>query len=372
MKHLATLLTVLLCCLTFTHLTAHAEYTYDDTLSELFSASGADELTEFLPEEYDLSDPSALTSLSPKDVLHQVWKMFTEELSEPLTTLALLMGVILLSALADSFRGAEDAVGSVYETVCVLCAVGIVSEPVICAFLQSASVLEHTADFTLTYSAVFGSILTVSGGITTAAVYRSSIALLCELAMEAATRLLFPLLSMCLAMSIVDAVNPSISLAGVIRCIQKVAAWILGLLMALFLGLLSIQSMVAVSADRATTKAAKYMISGLVPFIGGAVSDAYTAVLGSMNVLRSGVGMIGILAMASLLLPVLLQLGIYRMLTSVAAAAAELFASSHLTKLFRNMECVLATGFSAAVSFSVMFIFSTAVMMLLGGNVSTG
>lgn len=371
MKGLPVLLAMLFLCIFGTSLTVHADVAYDDTLSELLQASGMDELHDYLPEGYDLSDPAYITSVSTGGVLQQVWKQFTDALFEPLRVLALLMGVIFLSALAESFRGDEDAVGTVYEVVCVLCAVGIVAEPVSRAFLRSASVLEHTADFTLTYSAIFGGIMAVSGGITSAAVYQSSMAVICQIAMEVAARLLFPLLGMSLAMSIVDAVNPAISLAGIIKCIQKIATWLLGLLMALFLGLLSVQSMVAVSADRATTKAAKYMISGFVPFIGGAVSDAYSAVLGSMGVLKSGVGFIGIMAMVSLLLPVLLELGIYRMLTAAAAAVAELFASNQLARLFRSMESVLATGFSAAISFSVIFIFSTAVMMLLSGSIGT-
>ena len=112
------------------------------------------------------------------------------------------------------------------------------------------------------------------------------------------------------------------------------------------------------------------MISGCVPIIGGAVSDAYAAVLGSMGVLRSGAGVVGIAAMLTLLLPVLLELGLYRLLTGAAAAVSELFGTAALTKLFKNLESVLAVGFSAAVSFSVMFIFSTAVMMLIGGGLS--
>lgn len=368
MKRLAVLIALVVFGMLCTGITARADYTYDEVLSDLMTASGADELEELLPEDIDLSDPAALISVSPAAVLQRIWQMFVDRLTEPLRTFGLLLGVIMLSALADSMKGDDDAVGTVYEVVCVLCAVGIAAGPVCSAFLQSASVLEHTADFALTYSAIFGGILAVSGGISTAAVYQGSMAILCELALEIAARLLFPLLSMCLAMSIVDAINPAVSLAGIIKCVQKVAAWVLGMLMALFLGLLSVQSMVAVSADRATTKAAKYMISGFVPFIGGAVSDAYTAVLGSMGVLRSGVGFLGIFALASLLLPVLLELGIYRMLTAAAAAVAELFASNQLTRLFRSMESVLATGFSAAISFSVMFIFSTAVMMLLSSG----
>jgi stage III sporulation protein AE len=188
--------------------------------------------------------------------------------------------------------------------------------------------------------------------------------------MHIATKVLIPLLRMCLAMCIVDAVNPAVSLQGFIQLIQKVTAWILGLMMAVFLGMLTVQSLVAVSADRAGTKAVKYVISGAVPIIGGAVSDAYSAVLGSVGVLRSGVGMVGILALCSLFMPALLNLGIYRLLMAVSSAVSGLFMADGLTRFFKNVECILATGFSVAVSFSVMFVFSSASVLLISGTLS--
>ncbi|MDE5565268.1 MAG: stage III sporulation protein AE, partial [Oscillospiraceae bacterium] len=295
---------IALCVLLFcpVSLEVHAETTYDTMLSDLLTDSGADAVLQDLPD--DLIDPTALTSFSFWDMLRHLISQAGDLLTEPLQTLSLLLGVVLLSALAGSFGGENDATGTVYETVCVLCAVGIVAEPVSRAFLRSASVLEHTADFTAGFSALYAGVLAVGGGATSAVVYQGSMAAICQIAMEIAAKILLPLLNMCLAMSIVDAVNPAISLAGIIGCIRKTAAWLLGLLMAVFLGMLSVQSMVAVSADRAGTKAAKYMISGAVPIIGGAVSDAYAAVLGSMGVLRAGVGLVGIFAMLSLILPV--------------------------------------------------------------------
>ena len=171
-----------------------------------------------------------------------------------------------------------------------------------------------------------------------------------------------------MAMAIVDAVNPSVSLEGMLRCIHKAAAWVLGLLMSVFLGFLTVQSLVSASADRVGTKAAKYVISGAVPVVGGAVSDAYTALLGSMGVLRSGVGMIGIAALLSLVLPGILELLTARLCTAFGAAAAELFAVPRLTRLLKNLECVLALGFSTAVSFTVMFLVSTAMLLLITGT----
>ena len=356
-------------CLSFLMLPlhVHADVVYDETISALLAGS---EETSLLPDG-DLTDPAVLTGIGLQDLLEKLGAMLRTESTAPLQTLMLLFGVILLSSLAQSLRQGEG-VGTVYECICALCAVGLISTPMTAVFERAASVLSRTSDFMLGFTGIYGGVIAVSGGVSTAALYQGSMAVVCEVALEISTKLIFPLLSMSLAMSIVDAVNPAVALSGLIGMIHKVTAWVLGLLMAAFLGLLSVQSMVTAAADRAGTKAAKYVISGAVPIVGGAVSDAYAAVLGSMGVLRSGTGMAGILLLLSILLPVILSLGLYRLIVMAAGAAAELFGVPTLTRLFKNLETVLATGFSAAVCFGVMFVFSTAVLMLIGTNAMGG
>jgi len=339
-------------------------YDFDETLSELLNASGTDDLLQ----DFEISGTTDITEMQFSDFMGDFLGTVQNQIHTPLETLGLLTGVIILSALAGSLRNQKQNISQIYEIITVLCAAGTAVRPLTDVFLHASEILENSANFMLAFSAVYGGIMTAGGQVTAAAGYQSAMVILCNIALEIAVRLLFPFLTMSLAMSLIDAVNPAVSLAGMIKLIQKITVWILGFLMALFLGFLSVKSIVSVSADRVGTKAIKYAISGFVPFVGGAVSDAYSAVLGSMNMLKSTAGMIGVLGVMALLLPVLTELFLYKFLIAVAAAASELFDASALTRLFRNLEAVLSAGFSVAVSFSVMFIISTGIMMTLGSS----
>ena len=55
---------------------------------------------------------------------------------------------------------------------------------------------------------------------------------------------------------------------------------------------------------------------------------------------------------------------------AAAAAIAEVFGVQRVMKLLRHTESILAAAFSIAVSFSVIFIVSTAMMLMLGGNLT--
>ncbi len=354
---------------------AETQYTYEESLVPLLNATGMQELLEeqaledMLSEQgVSLSEPETLTGFSFTAFLGNMLDQLSGMFRAPLKLLASISGIILFTAFVTSLRSSRSTLSELYEMICTLCVVGILSQPFREVLLHASQALERSAGFMLSFSAIFGAVLTVSGGITTAAAYQTAMVALCQLAMQLAANVMLPLLSMCMAMGIVDAANPSISLEGMVRLVHKITVWLLGFLMAVFLGFLSIQSMVSLSADHMSSKTSKYVISNAIPFVGGAVSDAYSAVLGSLGVLRSSTGMIGVLSLLVVLLPMLLQLGVYRLVTAAAAAIADLFAAGSLARLLKTMECVLSTAFSIAVSFSVMFVVSTAIMLMLASG----
>ena len=98
---------------------------------------------------------------------------------------------------------------------------------------------------------------------------------------------LLPLCTMGFSLAIVDAVSPSVSVGGLLRLSRKCTTWILGLLMTVFLGVLSMQNWLGSSVDTAASKTTKYVIANFVPVVGSAVSDAYTTVRSSLQMLHN-------------------------------------------------------------------------------------
>ena len=126
------------------------------------------------------------------------------------------------------------------------------------------------------------------------------------------------------------------------------------------------QNLISGSTDTAAAKTTRYVLSNFVPVVGSAVSDAYATVRGSLQILRSTTGVLGIMALCLLFLPPLLQLLLYRMVVAVGAAAAELFGTQRLLRLLRGTQQALAIAFALLVCFAVMFIVATAVAMTIG------
>ena len=140
--------------------------------------------------------------------------------------------------------------------------------------------------------------------------------------------------------------------------------------MVIFIGLMSLQSIVGASADTLGVKAAKYMVSNWIPFIGGAIADTYTTVKHSLGLLRGGAGFLGIAVVFVMVVPPLIEIIAMRMIFSIADIVSDLFNVPQMKILLKNTGWILSITFSILMCFAVMFIISTTMLMLVGLNVS--
>lgn len=342
---------------------------------EFYRSSGAQDLyAGDILENNGISfeNPKSILSLTPSEI----WEIFREiaesKLYAPLKLLISVLIVIVLTSLID---GMGDTVKSrqmsgIFEIICVLAAVGVIFVPV-CECIDIVSeALTEGSEFMLGFVPVFSGIAAAGGHVTSAAGYSAAILGFSNLAISAAKDFFLPMLSMCLSTAIVDSCCDSVNLSGIINAVRKLVTWGIGLVMTIFTGLLSIQSIIGSSADSVAAKTAKYVLSNSIPLVGSAASDAYSTVRGSILLLKNGVGGIGIAALAVMLLPSLIHTLVYKLTFLILGSASEIFSAKRLVRLFKNVNAVLSAAFGILICFILMFIISTGVVMSVCGDIS--
>ena len=107
--------------------------------------------------------------------------------------------------------------------------------------------------------------------------------------------------------------------------------WTLKTLLYGFTAYLSLTGVVSGTTDQAAVKAAKMTISGMVPVVGGILSDASDAVLVSAGVIKNGVGIAGMLAVVGIAVIPFLQLGLRYLTLKLTAALCKVLADGPLS-----------------------------------------
>lgn len=325
-------------------------------------------------EEKNLTpdNTDAMTQITPKEIFRYIWDQFRIALVKPLKIMASLLAVILVASLIESMEDsiADKSLSKIFGIICVMISVGIISTSVSESLTVASEALNSGGTFMIGYVPVFAGITASSGSVTSAVAYNMLVLLVAETAVQLSGEVIIPALSICMAMGIVEAINPDFKLSGITEAIKNVVTFVLGFIMTIFIGLLSLQSIVGASADTLGVKAAKFMVSNCIPVVGGAIADTYTTVKNSLGLLRGGVGFFGIAAIFIMILPPLLEIAAMKLMFTAADVVSELFGVSQVKVLIKNTNWILSTVFSILVCFSVMLIISTTILMLVGLNIS--
>ena len=147
--------------------------------------------------------------------------------------------------------------------------------------------------------------------------------------------------------------------------IKKVVIWLLGLIMTIFIGVLSLQRSISVSTDSIALKAVRFAVSSSVPFVGGAVSDALATVKTSVQLIKSGIGSFGIIAGASILLPVLINTLIYKLFLFIGKTIGDIFGNESVTNMIKSGENVMSIILAIISCFFVFVTVSTALVLII-------
>jgi stage III sporulation protein AE len=360
--------------------TAYAESPEQDMMfdiDELLDALGRDELEANVPREArglmreagaDRLSVGAMLSLSPEAFFKMLAALIRERVLRPAGTLASIVGVIVLCALAGALKtsSGESHVSQTFSLVCVLCALASVIRPVLDCIVETSNSIRDTSLFMLSYIPAFAAALSASGSPVTSASYSVFLFSACQAMLQIVSAALIPLMGVYLALCIMGSLVPDIDVDSATKTIKSIVSWSLGFIVTVFVGILSIQTMVASSADTVTVRTAKFMLGSFVPVVGSALSDAYSAAQGCFKLLKTTLGAYGVVVAALTFLPVLVQTLIWYMVASLAVVAGDIVGVKSLSDMLRSCAAALGILIAVIVSFALLIIVSTTVVMMAG------
>lgn len=356
------IVTVFLYLICFPKINVNAQSTFDEEINNINTILDDSSDGVLSENNISVSSPEKIMEYSPHKILALLTDKVSENITAPLRLLVLLLSITLLSSVTQNMYNGNNMAG----IVSVLVSISVLKDPVSECFTKAADSIEEGGIFMLGYVPVMSGAMVATGNVTSAGSYNLIVLTVCETAILIAKEFLVPMLSVCFSLSIVDSVNPGINLSGMITGIKKSVTVVLGFIMTVFVGLLSIQSIAGGSVDSLSVKTGKYLVSNLVPVIGGAISDAYATVYGSLGILKNGIGTAGIIILITVMLPPVITLFFYRISIYLSMIAADIFACTYLKKLFADIESVLGVVISIVLMFIMMLIICTVIVMKMG------
>lgn len=334
---------------------------YLKTLTDFKDITLKDKLSSLITGDYTL-DYSSLG----ESVLHFVW----QEAETMLPAFAVILAVALLCGVLNSIKN-----GFLHSTMSdIINFVGYISVGAVvfaCLIEVLGSGFSAVSDMKRQMDLIYPILLTLmaaSGGGVSAAVYRPAVAFLSGAVTNLFATVVMPIAVTVIVLSFLGNLHEDVRTDKLGDFFKSVSKWIVGLALGIFSVFLSVQGITSAQYDGVSLRAAKYVISGSVPIVGGFLSGGVEIVIAGSALIKNALGSFALFLLFGVLLRPVLLFAALQLFLRISAAATEPAGgkiSVFLSRLAGDtgyfLAALLCVGFLYFLTLLLM-IFSTGVI----------
>lgn len=294
-------------------------------------------LRELGVDKFDLEN---ITSVSMNDVANVLKELVAGSVKSPLEGALTILIFIVLSSFFQSMKVSDgSSLDGVYSTSTALIIAVVLMIKMSTAVAMSASAVKIASDFIYAFVPVFCAIVAVSGGITTAFSTNTTVLLLSQGLSFLSSNLFVPLINCFMAIGICSSLNTKLNLSKLVSSLKRMITSAVSFCAAAFVSVLSIKTAVSARADILGIRSLRFVINNIVPVIGGTISEGLLSIQSYSSLIKSSVGVVGIIGVALVFLPSIVQIVVWRLVLSLCAVISDIFedrAVSGVLQAFRE------------------------------------
>lgn len=167
-----------------------------------------------------------------------------------------------------------------------------------------------------------------------------------------------PILLISTVLGIISNISDKVQVEKLSKFFKSSIVWFLGVVVTLFVGVLSVEGTLSSGVDGVTAKTTKAVVSSFVPVVGKALGDSVDTVLGCTNILKNATGIVGIVVIVGICAAPIIKLTILSVAFKLTSALSEPIADKNIVKLLGHM------GDTFKILLAIMFFI--AVMLIVG------
>ena len=334
---------------------------------DLNSALGVGELESALPSAAGalLGDISPTESGSLGEGVGRILASVTEEtdgiLKQGLVLCFEILAVVMLSALLREFSGENRAMVLAATLAVGMIAVGQISG----FFVEAVETVDEMTTFSGFLFTTMATATAAAGNVGRAGTLYGITLAVCTGLGSLLEALVLPAISSYVALIIGDSALGDGRLKMASDTLKQLLTNFLKAGVIGFTAYLSLSGVVSGSADSAAVKAAKLTISTVVPVVGSLISDASETLLVSAGLIRSSIGLFGLLGVLAVSILPFLETGISYLLLKATAAVTGILGEKQLSGLVGGLAD--AMGLLAAVTGVCALVLMIGCVCFMGG-----
>ncbi|RJG24045.1 stage III sporulation protein AE [Paenibacillus thiaminolyticus] len=179
----------------------------------------------------------------------------------------------------------------------------------------------------------------------------------------------FPLLFFSTLLHIVSALSEKYKVTQLANLLRNISIGLLGVLLTVFLGVISVQGATSSVTDGVTVRTAKYITGNFVPVVGRVFSDAADTVISASLLVKNAVGLAGVVILLFICTFPALKIVTLALIYNVSSAIMQPLGDTPAAECLKTVGKSMIYVFAALAAVGLMF-FLAITILLTAGNVA--
>ena len=356
---------------------AETEEEIMDTTQEKFNISDfineAQNYTGDFLEDVDLNNilsQAIQGKVDNKTIFQKILKLLGSEINTSLKTLISILVIIvihgILKSITDNLEN-KNISQIIYFVKYILIVTLIMSN-----FTEIINLVKNTANdlvgFINLLMPLLLTLMIYTGSIATSSILEPVILFAINLIGNLIKDILIPVVFIIVIFSIISKISERIQIEKLSKFLRSSVVWVLGIILTIFVGVVSLEGTLSSSVDGITAKTAKTAVSTVIPVVGKILGDVVDSVLGCGIILKNAVGIVGVIIIIGICIMPIIKIATLCIMYSLASAIVQPVADGKIVKILDEMGGVFKLLLGILCALSVLLIVGITLVVRISNS----
>lgn len=348
-----------------------------ETQKSLLNISGfleeAEKYTKNTFEDLELGDlfNSAITgNIDNTTIIKSILNLLGKEILDSVTVLGSIIVIIIIHSILKSIsEGLENkSISQITYYVQYILIVTLIMSNFADVLDMVRTSIQDLVGFMNNLIPILITLMLTTGNIVSANLLQPIILFIITFIGNFITAIIIPFVLVSTALGIVSNISDRIQINKLAKFFNSTVIWILGIVLTLFVGIVSVEGSMSSTVDGVTAKTAKAAVSTFIPVVGKILGDAVDTVIGCSSILKNAVGIVGVIVIVAICVLPIIKLAFLMFLYYLGAAVCEPIADGKIIKLLEQIGDTFKILLAIMCSISVMLIIGTTLVIKISNS----
>lgn len=324
-------------------------------------------------EDIDISDilNSAIKGeIDNSNIYKKILSKLGNEVQNGVKSLACILAIIIIHSILKSISESleNDNISKLIYYVQYIAIITVIMSNFSDIITLVKDTTTNLIGFMNTLIPVLISLMLYTGSITTASILEPIILFMINFIGNLIQDILKPIILIITSISIISKISDRVQIDKISKFLKSSTIWFLGIVLTIFVGVVSLEGTLASSVDGITAKTAKAIVSSAVPIVGKILGDVVDSVLGCGLILKNAVGFVGVIVIIGICIMPILKLTVLTFSYKLVASISEVIADSKIVKLLDEIGDIFKILLAILVTVTFMVIIGTTLLVKMSNT----